>query len=83
MIKSYPGAYFQVYLVNEATITEGAERRADYGRLLTSWAPVFSPSEVIPVVGEHHSKDPRLRLVVTAQQHRHASNTQHIYNLTE
>lgn len=50
MIKSYPGADFQVLLVNESTITGRAKRRADYGLLLTSWAPVFSPSEVIPVV---------------------------------
>lgn len=82
-IKSYPGADFQVLLVNEATMTGGAERRADYGHLLTSWAPVFSPSEVIPVVGEHHSIDPHLRLVVTVQQHKYASNIERIYNHTQ
>lgn len=81
MIKLNAGADFQVLLVNESTITGGAERRADYGHLLTTWAPVFSPSEVIPVVAEHHSKDPHLRLVVTVQQHRYASNIEHIYRI--
>lgn len=35
------------------------------------------------IVGEHHSNDPHLRLVVTVQQHKYASNTEHIYKLKE
>lgn len=62
-----------MFLIHEAPLLGGVEQ------ILL----IFSSSEVIPVVGEHRSKDPRLRLVVTIQQDKQPSNTDRVYNLTE